>query len=242
MELELWTPLKHGKHFPSALHHSSPHYQIIPDFIRTCPGLQSLTLNLGDCKELQCTWSLDKLLEPLGSVTFPVLHTFRAIGGTQVDWESFFESPNSSPLRTFLLRHPQLSTIGIGSINDHGYDQTVSPEDMSKLLPSLRHLEAPVFLCGPILRSSLGNKIESVEIFDRLQSSSLGEAESNVNAVMLEVSPLPELRRLILSLETCDSIREVTVKELLEAASNLEYLEFRDPLDKLVSVKPRYQV
>lgn len=120
--------------------------------------------------------------------------------------------------------------MSIGWVDECAYNQNIDPQTMAELLPSLKHLEAPAFFCGPVLASSLADKIETVGVLDgRFDSTG-----PNLNTIAEGVASLPKLRKLALHTEDSDPIEVEPLKILLSAAPALEELELRIPLDEPV--------
>jgi hypothetical protein len=191
-------------------------------FFQASPNLQSLSLNLRDHHDIGNTWSLTPILSALGNVTFPSLHTFRALGAAAHDWYSFFDSPDSDPMRAFFIRHPGLRTIGFGSVLERAYYGDMSPDDMATLFPSLTHIETPIFLCIPIITSSLANQIQSLTIVDvRYEGTTF-----DLDLIAGVVKDLPKLRVLKLCIDEEDEISSEALRKVLAAAKGLQELEF----------------
>ena len=102
---------------------------------------------------------------------------------------------------------------------------------MATLFPSLRHLEAACFLCGPIVSSTLADQLESLTVTDRSYESS----GPNLETVAQAARTLPKLKKIVLYAEQHDTIEVEPIKNLVRSAPVLEELEFRLPLDKPVS-------
>jgi hypothetical protein len=198
--------------------------------LRACPNLKSLNLYLLDSQDVGNTWSPDGLLDTLGFAVFPSLTAFRALGAVGQDWEAFFDSPDSNLLRAFLSRHPKLHTVGLGWVDGYDYYNYVDPQSMAALFPSLKHLEAPAFLCAPVLASSLANQLESVTVLDKMFS----RIRPNLYAIAQGIAPLPNLRKLALHVDNQKWIEMDHLKRVLRSAPNLEELEYRTPFGEPV--------
>lgn len=199
--------------------------------LRACPTLRSLTLDLRDHSASGFEWSPSALFAALDDDTsFPSLHTFRALGSANPNWLEFFAQPESNALRGFLKRHPGLHTVSLGWIWESGYYQTIDLNDMVSLFPSLKHLDAPAFICGPVVASRIADQLESLAILDEQIESS----GPNIKTVAAAARSLPTLKRFALQADRVDSIEVEPLKALVCVAPVLEELEFRAPLDEPV--------
>jgi hypothetical protein len=160
------------------------------------------------------------------------LPTLRALGAVSTDWPSFFESPDENPFRAFFTHHPDLHTIGIGWEFETMYSEVINPVDLATLFPSLIHLEAPAFLCAPIMASSLADQIESVAILDEWYEP-MGP---NLNTTAQAARLMPELRRLALH-QNEDRIDTRALKRLLSVTPELQELKFMAMHDQLVRTR-----
>lgn len=203
----------------------------IISLVHMCPNLESLELTICDRDYLYSTWALDAFITALESWTSPNLHTFRAFGG--VYWLTQFTHNGAGPLSSFFRRHPGLHTISLGLTDGLLYSERFAPDDMPVLLPSLRHLEAPALLCGPVLASSLAKQIESVTVLDEGQDNS----NADLGYVSSIVAHLPRLRKLAFKGQVAYRYCPLPVeplKTVLRAAPALEELELHQSLDRPV--------
>lgn len=65
---------------------------------------------------------------------------------------------------------------------------------MDALFPALRHLDAPSFLCAPIVASFLVVQLESLGIPDRTYKST----GPNLGTIAQSARTLPRLRKIVL--------------------------------------------
>lgn len=215
-----------------ALEYDEDSIEPLVNLLRSCPDLEYLSLDLQDGDDGGYTWSPDALFNALDSPTFPSLHTFRALGSCTPNWIDFFDSPDSSPLRTFLSGHPKLHTLSLGWVSECAYNQDINPDDMAALLPSLKYLEAPAFFCAPVLASSLASRLERVTVLDAVYDGT----GPNLETIAEVAAPLPKLRKLSLPALRSSEIEVVPLRKLLSLAPGLEEFEIGPPLDEPVSV------
>jgi hypothetical protein len=191
--------------------------------LQKCPDIQSITVDLRDWASDGYTWSPGVLCAALGGVTFPSLHTFRALGAVNTDWSSFFESPEENPLHAFFTRHPALHTIGVGCVHETEtmYSEAIDTAELTKLFPSLVHLEAPAFLCDSIMASSLADQIESLVILGEWY----GPTATNPDTMIQVARRMPKLQRLTVP-GMQDAQGMGALKQLLSAAPELKELKY----------------
>ncbi|CAE6451435.1 unnamed protein product [Rhizoctonia solani] len=127
------------------------------------PNLESIILNI---KGARAPYSPTLILEPLGSqFIFPKLHTFHMLGDADPGWSEFISTP-THPLRAFLARHPTIQDLGIGYPLEDVSSDGMDPDELSRLLPSVKHLACPLFLCEAVVTSKLATQLESLAISD----------------------------------------------------------------------------
>jgi hypothetical protein len=160
-----------------------------------CPDLQILDLFFQDWHSIGSTWSPATLVGSLGKLTLPSLHTFVPHARScQSQMASFFNPPDSDPLRAFFARHPGLHTIGLGWTCEIAYHRPSDPNEMAALLPSLIHLETPALLSQPVLASGLADQIQTIAITDMYYVPT----EPNLETIAKPAKHLPQLRELVL--------------------------------------------
>ncbi|KAF8607038.1 hypothetical protein BDV93DRAFT_542618 [Ceratobasidium sp. AG-I] len=149
---------------PSALPKRLPY--TVTNMIQASPNLRSLDLTCSTLFGWDATpWSKN----PPSSNGFQVfrnLRIYRTDGSVDPNWLSFFEAPKTNDLRLFLQLHPRLHTVTIASKPPvQGYD-SIDPETLAGLFPSLRHFEGPAFLCEALVQSSLAPFLKTLGISD----------------------------------------------------------------------------
>lgn len=166
----------------------------IISLIQGCPSLESLELVIRAAPWacFRGTWSLKDFLRDLHPWMSPSLRTFRMLGDVEPNWHYDLRNTGAGVLRSFFMRHPRLETVSLGWAEDALYSQMVP--DVAVLFPSLRHLEAPACLCGPVLSSSLAMQIESVTVLDEVYD----KFGYNFQSLASTASDLPRLRELVL--------------------------------------------
>lgn len=216
----------------AACEYDEHHLDPLVSLLRASPNIQSLTLNLLDYSSTGLTWSPTALVAALDNPTFPSLHTFRALGESYPDWSSFFDAPESDPLRAFFSRHPGLRTVGLGWVAETAHWRPIDKHDLAALFPSLVHLAAPAYLCGPLMASKLADQLESVAVLDDWYDST----GPDTIAEGIQGMKLSKLQKLAFHVEKEDSIEVEALKVVIGAAPGLEELEFRIPLDEPVGL------
>ncbi|CAE6451335.1 unnamed protein product [Rhizoctonia solani] len=204
------------------------HIEPLTALLRSSPNLESIVLNIeGDYGP----YSPTLILEPLGSqFIFSKLQTFHMLGDADPDWYRFISTP-THPLRAFLARHPTIQDLGIGCPLEDVSSDGIEPDELSRLLPSVKHLACPLFLCKVVVISKLATQLESLAISDMWLGDSDDKPFDDLLEVMTEDS-LPNLRKLAIWDNLSSYSLEVEVLEaFFLAAKGLEELEFRLDLD-----------
>ncbi|KAG8697813.1 hypothetical protein FRC09_007627 [Ceratobasidium sp. 395] len=120
----------------------------------------------------------------LENTRLPYLHTLRAYGGLEENWDGLFSSSEMSPLRIFLLRHPTLRTIAFE--NYRNKDFHCSPKNVEIFLPSLRDFAAAPALCEAVIHSPLAAQIQALRI--------TGIKDNQMHLIPQALRLMPELR------------------------------------------------
>ncbi|ELU36144.1 F-box-like domain-containing protein [Rhizoctonia solani AG-1 IA] len=120
------------------------------------PNISSLVLDLVST-DGESYYSPTALVSALGeNRVLPRLRRFHVHGHQDPNWTTFFEKPDSHPLRQFLIRHPGIEDIGFGLFEETEYGDVIDPAQVARLFPSLKHFEGPAFLFQPLVQSTLG--------------------------------------------------------------------------------------
>ncbi|KAG8719500.1 hypothetical protein FRC08_002682 [Ceratobasidium sp. 394] len=205
--------------------------------LRASSRLQSLELDLGDPSDSRYSWSPNMLFTILEGITFPDLHTFRVLGRIDPGWYcSFFKVSGSSAVCAFFVRHPRLHTIALGGIWYWIHDKSLEPALMEGLFPSLTSLDAPPWICGPVMTSQLSNQIQHIRIVD-FDSAVTG---ADLTTISQTTKRLPRLQSLTLDIGSYPS-RWAELERLLGCAPGLEELDISwdvDQLDNLFALFP----
>ncbi|CAE6537083.1 unnamed protein product [Rhizoctonia solani] len=196
--------------------------------LQSSPSLEFIVLDLKDTYHSGQTYSPTVILEPLGDqFVLPRLHTFHMLGSADPGWLEFASDP-THPFRTFLARHPSIRDLAIGCPMD--IEGTgINPDDLSQLLPSVKHLAIPSFMCESVVKSQLALHLESLVISD---PSFHDEDALDPVAEAMRIRTLPNLRKLSIWAESEDfELTAGVVEAFTSAAKGLEELEFRVPVD-----------
>ncbi|CAE6390834.1 unnamed protein product [Rhizoctonia solani] len=206
--------------------HYNSYIEPLAALLRSSPNLESIVLNI---KGARAPYSPTLILEPLGSkFVFLQLHTFHVLGDADPGWSEFISTP-THPLRAFLARHPTIQDFGIGCPLEDVSSDGMDPEELSRLLPSVKHLACPLFLCEVVVISKLATQLVSLAISD---FSLAGADEEDTPfyplfSLMTEDS-LPNLRQLAIWDDFGVYYLTAEVfEEFFLAAKGLEELEFR---------------
>ncbi|CAE6451359.1 unnamed protein product, partial [Rhizoctonia solani] len=196
--------------------------------LQSSPNLEFIVLDLQDTNRSGQTYSPTVLLEPLGDqFVLPRLHTLHMLGSADPGWVGFASNP-THPFRAFLARHPSIRDLAVGCPLDTD-DIGMDPDDLAHLLPSVKHLALPSFMCEPAIESQLALQLESLAISDPLFHD---EDALDPVAEAMGISTLPNLRKLAIWAEPGDfELRAGVVEALTLAAKGLEELEFRAPVE-----------
>ncbi|KDN36449.1 hypothetical protein RSAG8_10841, partial [Rhizoctonia solani AG-8 WAC10335] len=200
----------------------------LTSILRSSPNLETIILNLeGD----YAPYSPTLILEPLGDqFTFPWLHTFHVLGNVDPGWFEFM-SKATHPLRTFLARHPAIRDLGIGCPVDDMPSGGMDLDELSQLLPSVKHLACPLFLCEVVVTSKLATQIESLAISNPCPGNPNGNPFDPIFQAMTEDS-LPNLRKLAIWHNLGRYwLRGKDLEPFFLAAKGLEELELRTSLE-----------
>lgn len=202
--------------------------------LASCPNLVSVTFDLPISN---IPYNPNLLAYSLcEQVTFPHLRTFRFRGSARPNWAAFFNNSESSPhpLQSFIIRHPKIEDLGLGSCIGDELPDNIDPNDMPRLFPSIKCFEGPVFLCNAIVQSTLAGQLESLVLADETVYS----YGNTLKDVTLGVGTLPRLHKLaiwakypIASLEDQMRLEVQILKRFFEAAGALEELEIRTGVD-----------
>ncbi|EUC59373.1 hypothetical protein RSOL_311980, partial [Rhizoctonia solani AG-3 Rhs1AP] len=195
-------------------------------FLRSSPNLESIVLNIEGAHR---PYSPTLIIERLGSeFVFPQLHTFHVLGDADPGWSEFISTP-THPLRAFLARHPTIQDFGIGYSLEVVSRDGMDPNELSRLLPSVKHLACPMFVCEVVVISKLAIQLESLAMI--ISNMSLGEPDATPFDLLLEVmteDSLPNLRKLAIWDDFSSySLRAEVLESFFLAAKRLEELEFR---------------
>ncbi|CAE6478531.1 unnamed protein product [Rhizoctonia solani] len=195
-----------------------------------CPNLISLQLENATLDPI----SAKNIVASLGNNTvFPLLRVFKICGGGEesaadadnADWDGFFALPGcySHPLRLFFSCHQKIEDLALGSLSSCVYEGKIDPDEMSRLFPSLKHLEGPAFLCNAIIKSNVGQKIESLVVNDVWAGKKDWIAD-----MVIGLREMPKLLRLQLySEDPEDVIDPLVLDNLLRATPLLERFDCR---------------
>ncbi|CAE6451410.1 unnamed protein product [Rhizoctonia solani] len=132
-----------------------------------------------------------------------------------------------------------LEPLGIGCPLEDVSSDGMDLDELSRLLPSVKHLACPLFLCEAVIISKLATQLESLNVSD----SSPGKPDDAPFAPLLKVmteDSLPNLRKLAIWDDFSSYLLEAEVLEVFFlAAKGLEELEFRidvDDYDEFLSI------
>ncbi|QRV97035.1 hypothetical protein RhiJN_25054 [Ceratobasidium sp. AG-Ba] len=204
----------------------------LASLLRECPHIQTIDFVCGKGAFPNIDPPISFSAE-LGDTQLRSLHGFKTIGGSiEPDFSHVFDSSCRSHLRTFLLRHPTIRTLGFSRADPPAHSIALSSSDLEALLPSLKHLEGPPFLCAPILCSKIAVQLESV-VF-KIGRSFMGFLNSFEDFVH-SVKQMPRLKCLAIDSHfgSKESLR--IVYEILSRAPELEELCLGVSFDVLVS-------
>ncbi|KAG9090957.1 hypothetical protein FS749_000164 [Ceratobasidium sp. UAMH 11750] len=105
---------------------------------------------------------------------------------------------------------------------------------METLFPSLLHLEAPDFVCGSVMRSTLAGQLQSLNIND-LDSPPAGP---NLDTISHASKIMPNVRKLVIDGDRNSPFKATTLNTLLRCVPGVEELELcweLDEPDKILS-------
>ncbi|CUA73036.1 hypothetical protein RSOLAG22IIIB_10479 [Rhizoctonia solani] len=203
-------------------------YDTIASFIQCSPNLESIIISFQDKDGFLECYSPNTILENLGDqFVLPRLHTLHMLGAADPDWASFASNPTHS-FRSFLARHPTIKDLAIGcptTAGRHGAFLCMDPDDLSRLLPSVKTLAFPSFMWQSIASSKLASRLESIAIsnlafvLDLNPLGSIAEAMGeNSFPNVRKVSILVQLGCIPLTMDALEGFRL--------AAEGLEEVEF----------------
>ncbi|KDN36437.1 hypothetical protein RSAG8_10829, partial [Rhizoctonia solani AG-8 WAC10335] len=165
--------------------------------IQSSPNLESLILSFQVRDSAWATYSPTSVLESLGDqFVLPRLHTFHMLGAADPDWYEFVSDP-SNPFRAFLARHLSIRDLGIGCpvyFNPRAESVRMDPDELSRLLPSVKHLAFPSFMWESVVKSELASHLESLTI-SNLAFLFHGDPLRTIAETMGENS-LPKVRKI----------------------------------------------
>ncbi|GAB1525339.1 hypothetical protein RhiTH_008498 [Rhizoctonia solani] len=200
----------------------------LTSLITRSPNISSLVLDLVST-DGESYYSPTALVSALGeNRVLPRLRRFHVHGHQDPNWTTFFEKPDSHPLRQFLIRHPGIEDIGFGLFEETEYGDVIDPAQVARLFPSLKHFEGPAFLFQPLVQSTLAEQIETLVILDaRLQ-----EGDIPLSNIYDKVSALPKLRKFgIWSSEIDEDILVNVLRTIVDAANQLEEVEIHADIE-----------
>ncbi|CAE6536998.1 unnamed protein product [Rhizoctonia solani] len=201
------------------------HLGALTSLLQSSPQLESIILSIEDLGQTFETYSPTLILEPLGDqFVFPHLHTFHMLGDADPDWFGFVSIP-SHPLRAFLARHTSIRDLAIGFPLEDVSGREMDPNDLSQILPSVKHLAFPSFLLKAVVTSKLASQLESLAISDPslYDDDPLGPA-----AEAMGENTLPNLRKLAIWADMGEfELGAEALVLFFSAAKGLEELEFR---------------
>jgi len=209
------------------------HLQAITSLLRSSPHLESIILSIEDLDQTYETYSPTRLLEPLGDqLIFPNLHTFHMLGDADPAWSGFASEP-THPLRAFLTRHTSIQDLAIGCPLDDVSGREVKPDDLSLILPSVKHLALPSFLLETVVTSKVASQLESLATSN---PSLYDDDPLTPAAEALTENALPNLRKLAIWADMGEfELGAGVVEAFVLAAKGLEVLEFRVDIEDYVS-------
>ncbi|CUA69187.1 hypothetical protein RSOLAG22IIIB_08317 [Rhizoctonia solani] len=200
-----------------------------PRILALSPNLNTLKLDF-ESKSGEKRYNPDILIAALGDKqSFPHLHTFHVRGHATTDWYEFFTYPESEthPLRQFIARNPGICDLALGNVpGGRLYDQTIPPEELAQLFPSVVYFEGPTFLLCRLVVSSIASQLESLslnkfELCVYEDAGPLGELRDKIS--------LPNLRKFaILAWECAESVHRDILETIISAAPRLEEIEAKD--------------
>ncbi|CUA71253.1 hypothetical protein RSOLAG22IIIB_09420 [Rhizoctonia solani] len=207
--------------------------------LTSCPNLISLKLENATLDPI----SAKNIVASLGNnIVFPFLRVFKIYGGNgefaadadDADWDGFFVPPGcySHPLRLFFSRHQKIEDLALGWLSSYVYEGKIDPDEMLRLFPSLKHLEGPAFLCSPIIKSNVGQKVESLVVNDVWAGKKDWIAD-----MVIGLREMPKLLRLQLySEDPEDVIDPLALDNLLRTTPLLETLDCRLGVNNFLAV------
>ncbi|QRV82846.1 F-box-like protein [Ceratobasidium sp. AG-Ba] len=162
------------------------------------------------------------------------LNVFLGIGAAiEPDFHRVFDSSYNSSLRAFLARHSNLRSLEFGWAEQPGNYEPLGSSELEIILPSLKDLRGPTFLCAPILSSNIASRIESLAILDAF---AYDELVSSFHMCMCSAKDMPLLNSLAIDLYYGSQENLDIVSELLKRAPDLEELCLGVSFDELHKV------
>ncbi|KAG8748174.1 hypothetical protein FRC11_012105, partial [Ceratobasidium sp. 423] len=189
--------------------------------------LESIVLNLfNDSYEVE-EYSAYLLFAPLSNGFYaPRLHRFHLLGNVEPDWSEF--TTGIHPLWSFLARHNQIENLAIGC-RHYPPIEPINPEDILRLLPSLRHFSGPLFFCEALINSSLVGQLESLVIMDDDPDA---EDLFRPLSILFDKTNPPKLRKLELWASGDEyELEPAVVARFFTGAKALEEFEFRQGVE-----------
>ncbi|CUA70048.1 hypothetical protein RSOLAG22IIIB_14211 [Rhizoctonia solani] len=123
----------------------------------------------------------------------------------------------------FFSRHQVIEDLALGWLSSWAYEGKIDPNEMSQLFPSLKHLEGPAFLCSAIIKSNVGQKIESLVV-----NNVWAGKKDWIADLVIGLREMPKLLRLqLFSEDPEDVIDPLALDNLLRITPLLEMLDFR---------------
>ncbi|QRW22831.1 hypothetical protein RhiXN_07867 [Rhizoctonia solani] len=109
-------------------------------------------------------WGVDNILAELSSHEFPHLSHLR-VGVYERPVLTHNFGHHIFGIWRFIQNHKHLQTIelDISEFEEQG-GPMISPRDIEEAMPSIRHIRAPVSVVTPLLNSSLGAQLETLDI------------------------------------------------------------------------------
>ncbi|CAE6422582.1 unnamed protein product [Rhizoctonia solani] len=199
------------------------HLGLLTSLLQSSPNLESIILDIQGTTHSERTYSPTSILKSLGDqFVLPHLHTLHMLGDTDPDWFGFVTKPTHH-LRAFLARNTSIRDLAIGCPLEDVSGGEMDPDDLSQLLPSVKRLACPFFLCEAVVTSELASRLESLVITNQefYEDNPLGSV-----AEAMGEDTLPNLRKLAIWADMSNlGIGEL--RAFVSAARELEELEVR---------------
>ncbi|KAG9120531.1 hypothetical protein FRC07_003933 [Ceratobasidium sp. 392] len=197
--------------------------------LRASPKLRSLELSFEDFwDDMAFLWNPNSVFSLLEDTTLPLLDNLSIQGSIHPDWYQSFLAPDSSALGGFFRRHSGLRTINLGWKEEFSYFASLAPEIVETLFPAVTHLDAPTFMCGPVVASKLASQLEYIGIWE-LSPPQIGP---DLQGIAPTVKHMPKIRKMAIEGSRSGLVKMDAVKKILSCTPGLQEIQLTRRVDQ----------